>query len=324
MNLKELFSLYAAGKSSKKEKRIIDTWFSEVERVSERKPDFNKMHNAKEEAWEELLNKQLNRPRKHTKYRSIIIYGGMAAAIALLITLSLPILKNDLTNTTTTDLVAQSEISQQFITDKKMKRITLTDGSVVHMNMGTSLSLHKGKFNAHTREIWLDEGEAFFEVTKDPSRPFIVHTADGLSTQVLGTSFNIRAYRELGEQVVSVKTGRVQVSNEENGMKVLLDPDNNALFDSAKGTLTAGVSSGADAADWRNGRIVLSNAQISEVALRLKQYYNVDIANPEKVSSRAIVHFSFTTDMPLKDVLRVLADIYQTEYKIKDNKIIFI
>jgi len=54
-----------------------------------------------------------------------------------------------------------------------MKKSLYPMGSTIFMNLGTTISMHEGKFNAHQREIWLDEGEAFFEVTKNAGCPLL-------------------------------------------------------------------------------------------------------------------------------------------------------
>lgn len=264
--------------------------------------------------------------RKNRKYpirRYITLTLAAAAAIALVITLSLPLLRNNGAEILSPSVqMAQTQITQQFVTGGNMKKITLADGSVVHLNMGTTLSLRKGRFNGHIREVWLDEGEAFFEVTKDKKRPFIVHTPDGLSTRVLGTSFNIKAYRELGEQVVSVKTGKVQVSRE-NGDKVLLNPDNKASFDSDKQTLTAGITDGSLAADWRKGTIVLNDASFKEVALRLHQAFGIQVSGNGVALSRIRVNSSFSTDTSLPVIAKALASVYNARYRIDNQQLQF-
>src|SRR5688572_15893212 len=84
--------------------------------------------------------------------------------------------------------------------------ITLTDGSKVWLNADSKLQ-YPEVFSGNLREVYLN-GEAFFEVTKNPSRPFIIHLANG-TVRVLGTSFNIRAYDNEKTVETSVTTGKV-------------------------------------------------------------------------------------------------------------------
>lgn len=102
-----------------------------------------------------------------------------------------------------------------FMTETKRgetKRFHLADGSSIHLNSESKLEIGTG-FGEGSRNVKL-EGEAFFQVAKDPSNPFRI-TSNQLTTTVLGTSFNIRAYPGEGHQMVAVKTGKVKVDAEE-------------------------------------------------------------------------------------------------------------
>lgn len=89
------------------------------------------------------------------------------------------------------------------------KRFHLADGSTIHLNSESKLEIGTG-FGEGSRNVKL-EGEAFFQIAKDPSNPFMI-TTDQLTTTVLGTSFNIRAFPEEDHQMVAVKTGKVKVN----------------------------------------------------------------------------------------------------------------
>ena len=96
--------------------------------------------------------------------------------------------------------------------------LTLSDGSQVILNSGSELKYLKN-FEKDKRAIFL-KGEVFFSVTKDASRPFIVHTLE-TTTTALGTSFNVRAYK--GESIdVSLLTGKVAVNKEDSMEKPIL------------------------------------------------------------------------------------------------------
>lgn len=315
--LKKLFSDYVQGKSTSEENNIVDLWYVQKEQPSditdEEADDFAS------KAWDNVM-KYRNRQKRKAKLILWTTYGGVASAAVLLLLLMLQLPMN--TNESAKKTIAmQPEIAKQFATESKMKKITLADGSIVHLNTNTTLSLHKGKFNAYTREVWLDEGEAFFEVTKDSKRPFIVHTRDGLSTRVLGTSFNIKAYQELGQQTVSVKTGLVQV-NTAKGKSILLEVNNKAAFDPSDGELVPSSANGNDAAEWRNGRVVLEHVLVKELAFRLKQYYQVDVVN-NAIPTDMEIYTSFTLATPLEHVVANIADIFDVSYRIEGKMVYF-
>lgn len=266
-------------------------------------------------------SKIINRNRKRSltnKFHFATVVTAAAVAL-LLITLNLPLDKMDLSEHS--PLALQTTGQRHFTTENSMKKITLADGSVVYLNMHTTLTLKRGKFNANVREVWLDEGEAFFEITRDTHRPFIVHTPDGLTTRVLGTSFNIQAYPGLKRQVISVKTGRVQV-NREDGERVVLDPDYLVSFDRSSNTFATGKTDGTMAAAWREGKIVFQRAKMEEVALRLKLHFDMElIYDPSKYGK---VEYSaiFPGHASIDEIANTLSKIYNINYSIKGQKLL--
>lgn len=259
-------------------------------------------------------------PGKTVRHLPLII-GSSAAAIALLLLfLTFPFAKH---HSHTRTISAQKELSaieKQFITESEMKRIVLADGSVIFLNRGTTISLRQGKFNAHVREIWLDEGEAFFEVKKETNRPFIVHTPNGISTQVLGTSFNISAYAQLEEQVITVNTGRVQVYDEKDN-KIILDPNYKISVKQSDKEFISDKTDAARISAWRSGIIVLDRATIKEVAFRLKQTFNIDLIYSHAINENEKIVTSFTSDTPQEEVLTTICKLYNVHYKIDNNRV---
>src|SRR5690606_4748296 len=111
----------------------------------------------------------------------------------------------------TTMLPQDQEVIQRTVkNDGEPKQLLLPDGSTVWLNSESQIQ-YADNFTGKTREIFLS-GEASFDVKRDESKPFIVHTGS-LATQVLGTSFNIRAYIEQTDIEVTVSSGKVSVSD---------------------------------------------------------------------------------------------------------------
>lgn len=162
-----------------------------------------------------------------------------------------------------TDLMVESVIP---ITQRDT--IMLMDGSRVVLNAGSSLR-YPERFSGTMREVYL-EGEGYFEVAKDPSRPFIVH-AGPLKTKVLGTSFNINAYAGQSKMEVSVLTGKVQVEETKSGRSVDLLPKEKVRYtiadDQFTKTETADVNK--DIA-WNTGRLTFEDAPLTDI---VQQYY---------------------------------------------------
>ncbi|MGC3977461.1 MAG: FecR domain-containing protein [Paludibacteraceae bacterium] len=205
--------------------------------------------------------------------------------------------------------------------DRELKTQQLPDGTKVYLNGGGRLSYKAGAFNKNNREVWL-EGEAFFNVAKNPEKPFIIHSPDGMQTQVLGTSFNVKAYPGLNEQVISVRTGKVKVSDE-NGRAVQITPNRKAVFNRKNNTLTTGITDGDLAASWRKGNIVFDHAGRDEIAFRIQQQFGKEVVMQNNVLTG--IHFiaSYPPQTPLEQIVKTIAFTNGVQYEIDKNQVIF-
>lgn len=308
---------------SEKEKRILSRLKSGYHPANSRKKITRaQLNRAVERNRTAIMLKSMgstsSTERKHVRFNYII--GTVAAIILLLLVFTLYNTLQSPLEKSGQELVLNNNVNHRLTTDKNMKRITLADGSTVYMNRGTSLSLRKGKFNAFTREVWLEEGEAFFQVTKDPHRPFVVHTRGGVSTRVLGTSFNIKSYAELSEQVISVNTGKVQVMNAKQE-KIILEPNYKVTISGNDGHFASGKTDAQSMSDWKTGKITFENASLKEVSFRLKQYYDIELVYDEDTFRNELIYSSFTTETTLQEVLIVLSKLLNAEWTLDGTKI---
>lgn len=190
-----------------------------------------------------------------------------------------------------------------------VKTVTLPDGSRVHLNRGTTLAYDKSTFNADRREVRLD-GEAFFEVTKNPRKPFLVQGSEVLTT-VRGTSFNVKAYAALRENVVSVRDGRVEVSNRNRKLLATLVHNQQLTWNADTRRAVRDSIDWQDAAGWKDGAELLFNsAGLDEISLKARQYYGISLA----VDGIRDMPIRLCGTYPLNDhgeaLLRQLSDIY--------------
>ena len=119
-------------------------------------------------------------------------------------------------------------------------------------------------------------GEAYFEVAKDKEKPFIVETA-GMNVEALGTTFNVKAYREDSQIIATLFSGSVRVSSDRDN--VILSPDENATFERRSGKLAIHKPDNSSYAKmWRNNDLVFNGETLEEIAVLLNRMYNVQIA----------------------------------------------
>lgn len=199
------------------------------------------------------------------------------------------------------------------------REIHLPDGTVVHLNAESSLSYPESFSNA-IREVKLT-GEAFFEVTKDATKPFLVQT-ENVRTTVLGTSFNVQAY-PAEDVVVTVATGKVAVSvadaaennQREEGTAAVLTQGLQATYSMNTKEMRTGTVNPEIYTDWKNNIIRFQNTTLDEAAKTLSKWYGVAIAFEDDTIKHCRISGRFK-DPQLKDVLESIGYMYPVQYKI--------
>ena len=152
------------------------------------------------------------------------------------------------------------------------KKITLPDGTVVILNAATKIK-YPNLFAEDTRLVEID-GEAFFEVTPDENKEFIVRTSTA-DVKVLGTSFNIKAYNEDENLVLTVKTGKVQVDIPDASMKFLANEQ--LVYNKTNKEYLKRGENPERATAWIHGKLYFNRTPIHSVAQELMRIYNCDI-----------------------------------------------
>jgi len=148
--------------------------------------------------------------------------------------------------------------------------ISLADGSAVELNTATKL---RADVSREAREVWLEQGEAYFEVAHDPGRPFVVH-AGARTITVLGTRFSVR--RDGDRVTVAVRDGRVKVASEGAGAApppALLTRGEMIVADGPSIFVAPPSEEKVEKAlSWRAGLITLDQATLAEAAAEFNRY----------------------------------------------------
>jgi transmembrane sensor len=179
----------------------------------------------------------------------------------------------------------------------EMRRIAMPDGSIVNLNTASALYV---RFSDDRRAVFLDAGEALFEVAKDSSRPFVV-TAGNTSVQAIGTAFTVR--REPDAQVsVVVSEGVVEVARAGRDVKPVVLKQNMR----AKATAQSDAPIAASEVDpelvqrqlyWREGKIAFSDATLADAAAEFARYNSERIVLTDPaVAERRISGLFVATD----------------------------
>lgn len=208
--------------------------------------------------------------------------------------------------------VTKTSYNQLYVPYGKRASLTLADGTSLWVNAGTTV-IYPSVFTDHKREIYVD-GEVYAEVERDENRPFLVKT-DKLEIFVLGTSFNVSAYKEDAYRKVVLVNGLVDVRM--NGKNTRLSP--NQLY-----THTGQISSveTVDAqiyTSWRDGIYIFRDEPIENILQQLARYYNVTMIFPPQPSG-TLCSGKLELKDDLSHLLNNLSQIASFNFGVKDNE----
>ncbi|THU39675.1 DUF4974 domain-containing protein [Niastella caeni] len=183
----------------------------------------------------------------------------------------------------------------------KVEKKVLPDGSTVWLNDNSAISYYSN-FSGH-RTIELKQGEAFFEVKKDPAHPFTVQS-NNVSTTVKGTSFSVKMIDRTGDIKVSVVTGKVLVQKLQDTLGYLV-PGQRLRYNKQQGvTLIDSVQAG-EANAWIQGELFLQNASLPEVIQWLQNHFKVTVQN-NRSDYKGDYYLQVKRDITLEEVIRIL------------------
>lgn len=199
-------------------------------------------------------------------------------------------------------------------------RVLLSDGTLVWLNSSTKLKFPTSFGNElDFRSVWL-EGEAYFEVTPNRDKPFIVNTS-GVDIQVLGTKFNVSSYTEDAFIQTTLVEGSVHVqSKEESSESILLKPNFQASFNKEEMKLASAEVNVSEYTAWIQRRIVFNNTDFKELIARIERTYNVKIIN----QNEALENERFTGEFDIENietVFEALSTSISFKYEITNNLI---
>lgn len=194
------------------------------------------------------------------------------------------------------------------------KLVVLPDSSRVWLNAESSLQYPESFEGMKHREVYL-KGEGYFEVTKDAEHPFVVKT-DALETQVLGTSFNVKAYSGNDTQVTLLE-GSVRVTDRNNN-ELQLRPGEHIDAQLHK----TSVENSTDYRSWIDGQFYFDNVELVEIMREFGRWYNVDIVFTHKEIMHERLHFQAERSDSLQDILELLNSMQRVKASFEKGKVV--
>ena len=266
-----------------------------------------------EKAWNNVNNKMSYTKKQSTNLR---LFYRVAAIGLILISLGIA----------TWQLTSKSGITQIVFatgeTDLSAPEVILPDGTKVQLNHGSKLT-YPSEFDGRIREVSLS-GEAFFEVTPNKEKPFIIRTK-GASVKVVGTSFNVYAYNHLPSVEVAVKTGKVELSDSDARQKtetqsVLLVAGQKGSINVTTRRISMEQTQQANDFSWLTHELEFEYTSLDEAFKILQRTYNVQFAIDPDVDLTNKLNAAFT-QQDIDYVMKVIAmTMNLSAEKTGDNK----
>ncbi len=306
------------------ERKILDQWFakeSDSHRILGQMRLMldtrfeNERSRIKTETWEELMagKHKAEFPSKTRSSSHGFKKFLRVAAVLILVSLA-GILSQQLITEEAPVVQTERFIEKVALSGQKITTV-LPDGTKVKLNSGSKLIVPE-HFDGALREVNLI-GEAFFEVVRDEARPFHVNMEGGMKVVVLGTSFVVDASNER-ENVVAVRSGRVQVRKESNDESIILKRNEVVRVSGSQSLRKSAITNGDLFFGWVDNKLVLDGANFKEVLSAINEWFGYEIDT--RLNYADFDEYSASLTNPtIKEVMESLSHSYKFKYSIDEK-----
>ncbi|MBL1411461.1 FecR family protein [Sphingobacterium faecale] len=308
-----------AGESDDEDDSILDEWlldrnnkevYDTIQRIRYR-VDMEPGIACKEQVLEDVMGKIYDNtsPSKSGHFRVLIFSLAAAAIILVTATISLWLYRT-----------AQPISIVEFTSGSGVSKIVLPDDTRVTLNKGSKVS-YLSDFNKKERRLSL-KGEAFFDVTRNPDKKFIVST-DRVDIHVLGTSFNLVAYPDRSEVTTTLYTGSLEMQDTHSGDFVRIKPGEEVNYNKQTSRMIVRQFDALRKSHWYREAIVFDAAPFHEVCSVLENTFGVTINFDNRIFSSKRFTGRFNHQESLEEILSIIQTSVPFRYIVSDN-IIFI
>lgn len=312
----DLVVKYLSGEASDSEVKLLEAWVLES---AENKAAFNEVRQAwmisgvhenhlgidVEEEWnsmEDILFSEGKVVQMKSR-RGFGRYMGIAAAVIALVAVALWVFLPEGGSVLSTE--------DQVVVNK------LPDGSQVSLNQYAMVEV-KADYDDEERRIQL-EGDAFFEVERDPEKPFIVAT-DEVEVKVLGTSFYVDSREELPKIEVIVESGVVEVSAK--GNSIILNAGETGTYDKLTEELLKQSNEDENFLSWKTDTIVFENEPLDRVIHTLNRKFHAQIEMEIRDTSKCYINATYE-NKELDAILKIIEKTHGISTRREGDRIIF-
>jgi ferric-dicitrate binding protein FerR (iron transport regulator) len=326
-SVKELLTRHLAGETSVDEAEQVHAWLDQKPENEQYYNDLRKVfdlsqqHYARQShqdldinidaEWNQFVN-QISKPEGKSvtmpapERQSASTWYRVAAAAIILIVSGFAL-----------NYFLNRETDIQYQTADSTQEVVLPDGSHVTLNRYSRLAL-TSSFGKEKRTLTLT-GEGFFDVAHDKSKPFIINTKS-TRVEVVGTSFNVRAYDSLEKVEVTVQTGIVKFAVPQLNQEVKLVAGEKGIYAKENSKVESKVNDDANFISWNTQKIVFNENSLQSVIETLSKTYHVNIVLSADVPASCVVTVTFD-HQSLDAVLHVLESTLNLKYIVNGNRI---
>lgn len=313
---------YLNGKFSLNDKRVVDEFFEDDHYASE-------LGDVLKEYWEETTVNEIGNSKKmdgildKINHRILLLSTGNTNKLKILwqlysrvaAVLLLPVLLFSVYYFSPLNKGADSTWVEVHSPYGARTRFSLPDGSTGWLNSG-SIIKYPIRFNSQ-RTVSLN-GEAYFDVVKNPNSPFIVD-ANQVKVKVLGTSFNVVSYDADSISEVIVATGKVEVSSAGQVLASKLLPSERLVMNRSKNSFSKSTVVLQNYTSWKAGKLIFLNDNLDEVVRKVSRFYNVDFEVKPNVNKKELFR-AILEEESLEEVLRYMKLTMSIDYVILERK----
>lgn len=327
-----LLNKYLNGNCTSEEQKIVEQWYDLLDEI----PDSAwNIQDLEEKLWQKIKVQTIGENEaveekqtlKFWKKNNFIV--GIAASVLLLLGIFAwnYLQKGGLTTNISMEQSTPKGMLEIQNLSNQAKKITLEDGSQVTLQPKSKLS-YPEHFNTDKREVYLT-GEGFFEVQKNPQKPFFVYTGN-ITTKVLGTSFYVKSIDGVKKVEVEVVSGRVSVYEKEDETKkqtngVILLPNHKVTFFSESNLFVTNIVANPiiQTSKIQDTKVFFEfdDTPVSEVLKKLREAYGLEIIVENEIMNNCILTADITKQ-PLYTKLDIICAAVGATYEVKGTTIL--
>ncbi len=305
--LSDIYDRFLNGKTDEEDQKIVDE-SSRIINNGNKSPISDETSKIINKNVYNRLSKYISKEKKKLQTFRLLKYSASIAAIFVILLFCHQIFK--------TESGRPQDIC--YTDEGRIRTLNLEDGTAISLNLNSNIRYNKSNFNKNKREVWI-EGEVFFNVAKNPDKPFIIHNGDFQIT-VIGTSFNVKSYAEIGLYVVSVQSGKVYV-NKGNQLLGTLVKNSELMYNTQNDKYEINQKDFNNINAWKEGNLVLNNANSGELILRMKQFYGINLKIEDSSLTDIMINGVYDKTVSPESVIKSICLIYNLKYTCKGENI---